>query len=146
VHPLVLELTGKKAPRTGLEGKFSVYHACAAGIVFGQAGESEFSDAVVARADVVALRGRIEAIVDTSIAEDAADVAIRCRDGNELHVFVAHAIGSLERPMSDADLRRKFHGLADPILGAGRADKLVASCAALADCSDLRALAALARP
>ncbi|HLS87702.1 MAG TPA: MmgE/PrpD family protein, partial [Burkholderiales bacterium] len=27
VHPLVLELTGKKAPRTGLETKFSVYHA-----------------------------------------------------------------------------------------------------------------------
>ena len=27
VHPLVLELTGKRAPQTGLEGKFSVYHA-----------------------------------------------------------------------------------------------------------------------
>src|SRR5437762_2244201 len=43
VHPLVLELCGKTAPRTGLEGKFSVYHACAAGIVFGQAGEAEFA-------------------------------------------------------------------------------------------------------
>ncbi|HXF75980.1 MAG TPA: MmgE/PrpD family protein, partial [Methylomirabilota bacterium] len=29
VHPLVLELTGKKAPATGLEGKFSVYFAAA---------------------------------------------------------------------------------------------------------------------
>src|SRR5699024_5103352 len=26
VHSLVLELTGKTEPRTGLEGKFSVYH------------------------------------------------------------------------------------------------------------------------
>ena len=52
VHPLVLELTGKTAPRTGLEGKFSVYHACAAGILFGKAGEAEFADDVVARADV----------------------------------------------------------------------------------------------
>src|SRR5205823_4106089 len=51
VHPLVLELTGKAAPRNGLEGKFSVYHACAAAILFGQAGESEFSDAVVTRPD-----------------------------------------------------------------------------------------------
>ena len=33
VHPLVLELTGKKTPPTGLEGKFSVYHACAAGLI-----------------------------------------------------------------------------------------------------------------
>src|SRR5882757_3708432 len=61
VHPLVLELTGKKTPRTGLEGKFSVYHACAAGIVAGRAGEAEFSDAMVARADIVALRQRIVA-------------------------------------------------------------------------------------
>ncbi|HET7095814.1 MAG TPA: MmgE/PrpD family protein, partial [Casimicrobiaceae bacterium] len=30
VHPLVLELTGRKTPRIGLEAKFSVYHACAA--------------------------------------------------------------------------------------------------------------------
>ena len=29
VHPLVLELTGKKTPHTGLEGKFSVYYASA---------------------------------------------------------------------------------------------------------------------
>src|SRR5512137_400551 len=47
VHPLVLELTGKRAPRSGLEGKFSVYHACAAALLFGKAGEAEFSDACV---------------------------------------------------------------------------------------------------
>jgi 2-methylcitrate dehydratase PrpD len=26
-NPMVLELTGKKEPKTGLEGKFSVYHS-----------------------------------------------------------------------------------------------------------------------
>ena len=72
VHPLVLELTGKTSPRTGLEGKFSVYHACAAGVLFGQAGEAEFADAVVARPDVIALRERIRATADATIAEDAA--------------------------------------------------------------------------
>ena len=30
VHPLVLELTGNKTPETGLQGKFSVYHAVGA--------------------------------------------------------------------------------------------------------------------
>ena len=49
VHPLVLELTGRRAPKSGLEAKFSVYHACAAAMLFGQAGEAEFSDAVVSR-------------------------------------------------------------------------------------------------
>ena len=145
VHSLVLELTGKTAPRNGLEAKFSVYHACAAGLVFGQAGETEFSDAVVARADVIALRDRIRASVDDAIGEASAHVAVTCRDGRTLHVFVEHAIGSLQRPMSDADLARKFHGLVDPVLGATTADRLIAQCAALAGAADVRALTAAAR-
>ena len=40
----MLELTGKKAPQTGLEGKFSVYHSCAAAIVHGRCGEHEYSE------------------------------------------------------------------------------------------------------
>jgi len=145
VHPLVLELTGKKSPRHGLEGKFSVYHACAAAIIFGQAGESEFSDAVVARPDVVALRERVTATIAGDVAEDAADVTIHCRDGRRLHMFVAHALGSLERPMSDADLERKFHGLVDPILGTARAVQLIGLCRSLAEAPDVRTLALVAR-
>ena len=41
VHPLVLELTGKKTPTAGLEGKFSVYHSAAVALLHGAAGEAE---------------------------------------------------------------------------------------------------------
>ncbi len=41
VHPLVLELTGKKTPQVGLEGKFSVYHSAAVALIHGAAGEAE---------------------------------------------------------------------------------------------------------
>ncbi len=145
VHPLVLELTGKRTPRTGLAGKFSVFHACAAGIVFGQVGEAEFSDEVVLRADVMALRDRIEARVDDKIDEASADVAVTCKDGRTLHVFIEHALGSVQRPMSDADLARKIHGLVDPVLGTARADRLIEECATLASAADVRTLTALAR-
>jgi 2-methylcitrate dehydratase PrpD len=141
----VLELTGKTAPRTGLEAKFSVYHACAAGIVFGDVGEHAFSDEVVARADMIALRDRIRASVDEGIDEESADVTIICKDGRKLHVFVEHAIGSVQRPMSDADLRRKFHGLADPVLGNARAEQVIDRCVALSGDADVRALTASAR-
>jgi len=138
VHPLVLELTGKTSPRNGLEGKFSVYHATAAGILFGKAGEAEFADDVVARADVVALRSRVVATVDAAIGEASCDVTIVCTDGRRLHTFVQHAIGSLERPMPDAGLERKFHDLVDPILGAARAGELIGQCAAFSRCADVR--------
>ncbi len=145
VHSLVLELTGKKTPRNGLEAKFSVYHACAAGILFGQAGEAEFSDGIVVRDDVIALRDRVRARVDDAIAEAAADVVVTCKDGRKLHLRVEHAIGSLQHPMTDADLARKFHGLVDPVLGAARADRLIERCASLAGAADVRELTAAAR-
>jgi len=145
VHPLVLELTGKRSPRTGLEAKFSVYHACAAGILFGRAGEAEFADALVTRPDVMALRDRVHATIDPAIDEAAADVTIACRDGRRLHLRVEHALGSLERPMSNADLARKFHGLVDPILGDARASALIEACGDLGAAADVRVLTSLAR-
>jgi len=143
---LVLELTGKTAPRTGLEAKFSVYHGCAAGLIFGRAGEAEFSDAIVSRADVVALRRKVVATVDERIAEDAVEATAWLTDGRRVPVHVEHALGSTERPMSDAALDAKFHGLADPVLGAARCDELIGACRATASAADLRRLAALAQP
>jgi hypothetical protein len=61
-------------------------------------------------------------------------------------VFVEHAIGSLHRPMTDADLEAKFHGLVDPVLGAARATELIAAAWQLGASGDARSLAALARP
>lgn len=128
VHSLVLELTGKKEPRDGLEGKFSVYHGFAAGLTFGRAGEGEYDDAVVTREDMVALRRKVVAAVDDSIDEAAADVTAVLKDGRRERVFVEHAIGSLERPMTDADLEAKFRSLAEPVIGADRASRLIAAC------------------
>src|SRR5688500_16082709 len=120
VHSLVLELTGKKEPQDGLQGKFSVYHGFAAGLVFGRAGEGEYDDHVVTRADMVALRRKVVATVDDSIDEASADVTAILKDGRRVRVFVEHAIGSLERPMSDAELEGKLHGLADPVVGRSK--------------------------
>ena len=143
MHSLVLELTGKKEPADGLQAKFSVYHGCAAGLSFGRAGEDEFADAIVNRADMVALRRKVVATVDDSIDEASADVTAVLTDGRRVRVFVEHAIGSLARPMSDAQLEAKFHGMADPVLGAERCSALIQACWGLGQAADLRALAAL---
>ena len=111
VHSLVLELCGKKEPADGLQAKFSVYHACAAGLTFGRAGEDEFSDAVVTRPDMVALRRKVVATVDDGIDEAAADITAVLQDGSRVHLRVQHAIGSLQNPMTEAQLEGKFHSL-----------------------------------
>lgn len=146
VHSLVLELTGKKEPADGLQGKFSVYHGCACGLMFGKAGEDQYADAIVNRPDMVALRRKVVATVDDSIDEASVDVTAVLKDGRQVHVFVKHAIGSLENPMTDAMLEGKFHDLSDPVIGKGKTDALIAACWKLAGTADVRTLTALARP
>jgi 2-methylcitrate dehydratase PrpD len=128
VHSLVLELTGKKEPADGLQGKFSVYHGCAAGLIFGRAGETEYADSIVTRDDVVALRRKVVAVVDDSIHEDSADVVATLKNGEKVHVFVEHAIGSIHKPMTNAMLADKFHQLSDPVLGQAQSAQLLQAC------------------
>ena len=146
VHSLVLELTGKKEPADGLQAKFSVYHGCAAGLMFGRAAEEEFSDAIVTRSDMVALRRKVVATVDDSIDESVADLTAVLTDGRRVHLRVEHAIGSLQNPMTDAQLEAKFHGLSDAVLGAAQTSELIRAAWALGSASTTQALLALSSP
>jgi len=128
VNPLVLELTGKKTPQTGLEGKFSVYHAAAVAIVEGAAGEKQFSDRAVRDATIIALRDRVSTVVDPAIHEEQVRVAITLKDGRKLEQYIEHAVGSVQKPMTDAALEAKFADLADGVLPKGQARKLMDLC------------------
>ena len=146
VHSLVLELTGKKEPADGLQGKFSVFHGCAAGLIFGRAGEEEFSDHIVTREDVVALRRKVQATVDNTIREESADVTAWLKNGEKVHLFVEHAIGSLERPMTDAALEAKFQQLSHPVLGEAKTRALIEACWQLGQAAHVSAVIAAMRP
>jgi 2-methylcitrate dehydratase PrpD len=144
VNPLVLELTGKRTPQTGLEAKFSVFHACAVAIEEGAAGEKQFSDVAARDPTIMALRDRIVATVDPNVPPDAAGIDITLRDGRHLRLYVPHAIGSIERPMTDAALEKKFAGLVEGILPPGRTRRLIDLCWNLEALTDVAEVARLA--
>ena len=128
VHPLVLELTGKTEPASGLEGKFSIYHAAAVALLQGAAGEQQFADRVVLNPEVVALRNRVRTIIDSSIAEDQVRIAVVLSDGRRLERFVEHSVGSTSRPMTDSALEKKFAGQAEGILTSRQTTAVMDSC------------------
>lgn len=146
VNPIVLELTNNKKPVDGLQGKFSVYHACAAAIVHGAALEAQFADAVVRDPKVIAVRDKIDATADANIRKLEARVRLTLNDGRVVDKHVVHALGSTERPMSDADLEDKFRGLVEGVISAAQAARLMElswKFTKLANAAQLPAAAAL---
>ncbi len=141
VHPLVLELTGKKTPQTGLESKFSVYFAAALAIVRGSAGMRDFSDENARDPVIVALRDRVVATIDPAVKEDQVRARITLADGRVVSHFVEHVVGSLERPMSDADLEAKALDLMKGVLPDAQARALLDLCWKVDDLPGAAALA-----
>jgi 2-methylcitrate dehydratase PrpD len=128
VHPLVLELCARREPKTGLEGKFSIFHSCAAAILLGEGGEAAYSDAIVRNAKVIRLRDQVSAIVQAGVAEDQVHIRMKLKDGRVLEKIIEHCAGSVDNPMSDAALEAKFRAQCKGILPAAQTDKLVGLC------------------
>jgi 2-methylcitrate dehydratase PrpD len=145
VHPLVLELTGKKAPQTGLESKFSVYFAAALAIVRGSAGTRDFSDSNARSPVIAALRDRVTATIDPAMKEEQVRATITLTDGRTLEKFIEHVVGSLERPMTDGDLEAKFAGLAEGVLPAAQVRTLMDLCWKVDDLPSAAQVATAAR-
>jgi 2-methylcitrate dehydratase PrpD len=145
VHPLVLELTGKRTPATGLEGKFSIYFAAAVALASGGAGVKQFTDTWVRDPVVVALRDRVVTAIDPRIGEAQVRATVTLRDGRRLEKFIEHVVGSVEQPMSDRDLDAKFLDLCDGVLPAAQARRLLNLCRSVETEASAAAIAVAAR-
>jgi 2-methylcitrate dehydratase PrpD len=128
VHPLALELNGKKTPETGADAKYSVYHGAAVAIIYGIAGEKQFSDKIVRDRATIALRDRVTAMVDSALKEQQARAVVTLKDGRRLEKFIENAIGSVRNPMTDAMLEGKFIDLAEGILPQAKTRRLMDLC------------------
>src|SRR5262249_16431024 len=128
VHPRVMQVTGIEEPRTGLEGKFSIYHAAAVALVEGFAGERQFSDEVVLAPTVVDLRRRVYPTADPKLAKDQARVSVLKTNGERSNEFGEHAVGSLENPMSDRMIEDKVLGLVEGFLPPAKARAIIDAC------------------
>lgn len=144
VHEYVIGTTGRTAPTTGLEGKFSIYHCVAVALVDGAARLRQFTDERVQSPDVLDVRSRVTVRKDPTQAKDSAVVRLTLRDGRVLSTAVTHNTGTPENPMTDADLEAKFLDLAAPVVGAGAAAELARTCWAFDELTDVTTLLAAA--
>jgi 2-methylcitrate dehydratase PrpD len=135
-NPLVLQLTGKKTPKTGLEAKFSVYHAAAVSLVRGRGGVKEFSDDAVKDPAVLRLRSLVQVESSDTVRTDEVYLQVTMENGTVFTKHIEHALGTLDNPMSDKQLAEKFRSLTEGILPVSQTDGLLSQLLQLPDLPD----------
>jgi 2-methylcitrate dehydratase PrpD len=128
VAPLVLDLCNKKFISTGLEGRFSVYHGAAVGLVRGKARLQEYTDATVNEPVIRKVREMAVAEADAAVTEDQARVRVTLQNGETHEHFVAQSLGNVHRPLSDRQLDQKFRDQAMLVLPQAKVDALLERC------------------
>lgn len=129
VHPFVPLAMGQRDPGDGLGAKFSATHCFAVGLLHDAAGPAQFLDRVATDPDVVAVRERVELVVDDSVPLYGVRAEIVDADGTSRTLERDHPL-----PLDTAGLARKARELTEPVLGS-RAPAFVRSAFALADTS-----------
>ncbi|WP_375459453.1 MmgE/PrpD family protein [uncultured Enterovirga sp.] len=144
--PLLLARANRPAVPDDRIAKLSIQHSVAVALLLGAAGVPEFSDAAIRRPDVADLRSRVDAEADPDLRAEEAYVTAYLNDGQHIEVHVPHARGSLEKPLSDAEIEDKLRELAR--LGAPGLDPapLIDAVWALDRSDDAGAIMRHARP
>ncbi|MDJ0388727.1 MmgE/PrpD family protein [Roseomonas sp. E05] len=103
---------GDRLPRNERDARVSIHHAAAVALLRGSAGVEDFAAAAVHTPAVAALRGKVRAELDASLPRGAACVTLQMTDGSRRSIELRDPRGSAARPMTDAELERKYHASA----------------------------------
>lgn len=132
-HPLVVQLTGVRHPPNGFSAKASVHHWLAVALIRGTADIDDATDSRVGEPEIAELRDRIFVHTDEPIRSDEAKVTIRLLSGGQRTIHVEHATGSIQRPMTTAQVRQKYMTQAMPVIGQAAAKAFADACLTLPD-------------
>lgn len=108
VHPDVLRVMGLRDPKSGLEGKFSIYHTIAVALKTGTVRTSDFTDQAIQDPDLHSLRQLINVHSDESLLRHSAVLIAQSLSGQSWTINTSNALGSIARPLSDTDIEEKF--------------------------------------
>jgi len=143
VAPLNLEVAGNVRPRSGLEGKFSLYFAAALALLFGHAGNSLFSDKMIADPEVRSQMEKVAATGNPSLGETEAKITVKLKDGRVHATQVASPKGDPRNPLSFAEIEEKFADLASTVLPEDRIEKIIGLVRQLEDLKEMSTLVSL---
>jgi 2-methylcitrate dehydratase PrpD len=124
-HPDWAHYHQGKNPRTYHEAQVSLPFSVAVAFLEGQALLKQYSDRNIRNAKVRYLSDITTIAVDASLPRGVScKMVTTLNDGREFISQIDYPKGSIQNPMSDAELLGKFTSLASPVIGAKRAVSL----------------------
>jgi 2-methylcitrate dehydratase PrpD len=144
------QLDSPAAPNM-LAAKFSIPFALATFLAHGAATVPAFRGPARADAAIQALAARVTVDEDAALTAmlpglRPARVRVTLADGSVHAAEVTTNRGDIEDPFTEAEVRQKFHELAEPVFGAARATAIEEAVLALAPHSEASALVELLAP
>jgi len=141
VHPMTVQLCDRPEPVDRLQALTSAQHWAAAALQYRAAGLKQGTFECVRSPEMTALRRRIVLNGHPELDGSAAVVVVSLKDGRKLEAAVEQSQGSLERPMTDAELSDKFRNQATLVLPEDKAEALLEESWRLQELGDVGALA-----
>jgi 2-methylcitrate dehydratase PrpD len=124
--PGAMALCNNRDPKDEMQAHVSLHHWTAAAFIRGTARILDMdTETAVKDPALMAFQSKVEATLDPAMAADQTEVTITMAGGARHVCRIEHGVGSKLNPMSDADLERKFLGLAEPVVGAARTRELI---------------------
>ena len=126
----VLQCGSQGYPSSAVEAKFSIPYTVAAALVRGNVSLAEFAPEVIGDPLIQSLANRVQVTADPLFTGRYPDrwgcrVRLIDKDGSELAVQVDDMSGSVAKPLTEEQEKRKFEGLAGEGIGADRSRKLL---------------------
>lgn len=138
-HPLVPDLMGNLDPSDGLEARFSAVHGFTVGALDEIVSLDSYSDRHVRDDAVSMFRSKVRLMPTPTCRRDEAIAEAEFFDGSRHRVYVPHARGSLERPLTHSELNQKVRDLVERRL-PGVGDELITRVDQLDGATDINAI------
>lgn len=146
---VVCEPRAKKvAPQNDWQGRASLQYSVAEALVTGRLDGTSYRGDAETRAAVRALAAKVEYEADQTArpGQFKGWVIVETRDGRQLEQVEPYNRGSAERPLGEADIRKKFRDNAAAIFASARLADIETAVESLAGPSAVRRLAAACVP
>ncbi|SDU06256.1 MmgE/PrpD family protein [Desulfobacula phenolica] len=142
IGPVASTAATIKAPKIGVEGKFSVWFLAALALAEGNVTLAKFTDEKVNSPQIVTLRKKIHTSLDPRIGFGAR-VRILMKDGTEYARFLAKPKGDPDNPLTFAELAEKYRNAAIMAISEKKIDILIKKIKTLEQINDMNEIVAL---